>query len=432
MSKILFRNARIITADASMRVIPNGYLLVRDDRIASLGEGEPPETGNVDQVIDCQGNLLMPGFIDTHTHLPMSMMRGYADDLPLHEWIEKKTGPMLEKDTYDTMYLSTTLGLMEMLRNGITCVNEMYPSIRAALDASSAVGIRGLFSMGISGPLADCRERLRENLSVMEEYAENPLLHVGFAAHAEYSCETEFLRLVSDTAAERGSFIHIHCSETQKEHEECKQRHGGLTPIRFFDSLGFFRSRVLLAHCVWVDEEDLDVLAARNGHVLHNPSSNLKLASGIAPLGRMLDKGISVGLATDSCVSNNRLDLWEEMRLAALLGKVRADNASAVPAQTAFRLATAGGAAALGLTDVGCLAPGMKADLIQVNTVGNPHYCPESDLFSRIVYSGCASDVTMTMVNGRILYRGGEYTTIDSERTLALCTRLASALYGDV
>ena len=428
---ILFFNARILTINETFDEIENGFLYVKGDTISYIGSVSPKEIEEGTHLIDCEGKLLLPGFVNTHTHLPMTIMRGNADDLPLHRWLEEKIYPMFAHDTDESMYWGSLLGLAEMIRNGITCVNEMSPTIEAVISAVRQTGMRGIFSMGIAGAAPNGLEMLKVNKQIYDKLhnVDNERIKIGVGPHAEYSCNMEFLESCAEIANELGCRIHMHVSETRQEHEQCKERHGGKTPIQLFDSLGLVNERTVMAHCVWVDNTDMEIIADRKAAVAHNPASNLKLASGIARIKEMLDQGIKVGIGTDSCVSNNKLDMFDEMYLASLLCKCRASDASAMNARESLYLATSGGAQAIGLQETGVLAVGKKADIIMIDTSNAVLYYPNNDIYSHLVYSGNSRDVCMTMIDGNILYKDGEFTTLDVPQIKAKSQELYMKLY---
>ena len=405
---LLFENANLLLRGGEAA---QGSVGVSNGLITFVGQ--KPDGFIPDEVIDCQGDLLMPGLVDTHTHMPMSLLRGVGDDTPLAVWLSDHVGP-LESQMDDFMIeVGARLALAELIRGGVTAVNDMHLIVQNVAGACEKAGMRALLSRGIMS--FSQVENLAETQALLERYRDPAgLIRIAVAPHAEYTNTTESLLRSRELAQKYGAPLHIHVSETKKEHEECKERHGGMSPVRYLDSLGLLDERSLLAHCVWVEEEDVELIAARGASVLHCPQSNLKLGSGIAPVARMLEKGVCVTVATDGAASNNNLDMFEEMRLAALLAKGSSCDPELVPAKSAFAMATEYGAKALGYRG-GVLEAGYAADLILLD-LKKPHMQPVRDLLSNLVYAAGAGDVRMTMVNGRMLYRDGQLLTIDEEQ----------------
>ena len=418
--------------DSHSPIIEQGYVVVSEGIISAIGEGTPPKKLNTSlQTIDCAGNILMPGFVNTHTHLPLTILRGSADDLPLEQWIQQKMGPLGQKCNYQTNYWGSLLGIAEMLRRGITAVNDMAQQIDAVLEAATVSGIRGIFSMGIETVHSNGIDDLEKTREMYLKYngADNNRIQVGLGPHAEYTVTEDFMLAAKEMAQRLSCPIHMHISETSKEHQECKNRHNGKTPTRLCEDLGLFSLNMRMAHCVWVTDEDLDIIKEHHASVLHCPASNLKLASGIAPIRKMLDRGITVGIGTDSCVSNNKLDMWDEMRLASLLSKIETGYASSIPSWQALKLATLESAKAIGLQDVGAIQVGKKADIIVIDVSKKTHYTPKNDLFSHLVYSGNSDDVILTMVEGEILYYKGEYSTLNLAEIIAKNNELYKTVF---
>ena len=411
----LFKNVWAVTVDDDMRVLRNASVRVHDGRIAYVGTQPQDETGA--RVIDGQGRkLLMPGFVNGHTHLPMTLFRSSADDLELHTWLNTRIFPMESRLMPGSVQCGAELALSELARAGVTTINDMYTQCRALIPALEKIPLRATLSMGLFGQADNAQAQLDDAVAFHREYdgALDGLVRIGLGPHAEYTNTEAYLRRCADEARRLGCPLHIHVSETKKEHEECKVRHG-VTPVKLLERTGFFDgNRALLAHCVWLEDEDIDVLARTGAAALHNPCSNLKLASGFAPVPKMLQKGVRLALCTDGASSNNNLDLWEEMRICALMHKGHALDATVVPAEQALYMATRGGALALGYEDVGSVTEGFRADLILVD-IDRPCYQPMTDLIHHIVYAGNSRDVVLTMVEGRIVCENGVVAGVDPE-----------------
>ena len=411
----LFKNVWVVTVDDDMRVLENASVRVHDGRITYVGTQPQDETAA--RVIDGHGRkLLMPGFVNGHTHLPMTLFRSSADDLELHTWLNTRIFPMEARLTPGSVQCGAELALCELARAGVTTINDMYTQCRALIPALQKIPLRATLSMGLFGQADNAQAQLDDAVAFHREYdgALGGLVRIGLGPHAEYTNTEAYLRRCADAARRLGCPLHIHVSETKKEHEECRARHG-VTPAQLLERTGFFDgNRAFLAHCVWLEDEDIDLLARTGAAALHNPCSNLKLASGFAPVPKMLRKGVRLALCTDGASSNNNLDLWEEMRICALMHKGYALNATVVPAEQALYMATRGGALALGYEDVGSVAEGFRADLILVD-IDRPCYQPMTNLIHHIVYAGNSRDVVLTMVEGRIVCENGVVAGVDPE-----------------
>ncbi len=414
--KILLKNATLLPeyGYGSRRV----SVLVKDKKIAGITE-QPPEAP-ADEVIDCAGNLLIPAFYNTHCHAAMTLFRGYGEDLPLQRWLEEKIFPAEERLTFRSVYHASMLAIAEMLRAGIASFSDMYMFEDAVAEAVLASGIkanlsRSLVSFDPDGDIA--REpRMIEALRLAEWYHgyDDGRILVDFSLHAEYTNVPRACAYVAEVAGRFHTGMQIHLSETEKEHRECIAR-WGKTPTAFFRDTGVLDNPTCAAHGVWLTDEDIAVLAEKKASVAHNPVSNLKLGSGVMPLGRLLDAGVNVALGTDGAASNNRLDILRELQTAALIHKGVNHDPSLAPARALFALATKGGALAQRREDCGRIGVGCRADLVLIDR--NPlHNLPCYDDYAMLAYSAETADVRMTMVDGRILYRNGEYTSIDEER----------------
>ena len=392
---------------------------VTDDIIAYVGTEAPKE--EYDEVIDGQGNLLFSGFYNSHCHAAMSLFRGYGEDLPLDRWLNEKIFPAEDRLTERSVYTGTMLSIAEMLAGGIVSFSDMYMFEDVVARAVIASGIKANIARSIVS--FDEKEapqdsfRFIESAQLVKDYhlAENGRIRVDMSVHAEYTNTERMCRAVAEYAKENALAIQMHISETEKEHEECKMRRGGRTPIAFAKQTGLLDSPFCAAHCVFVSEADMEIMREKGVYVSHNPVSNLKLGSGVMPLEKMLSSGVNVSLGTDGSASNNNLDLFKELKFAAILHKGVNRRADATDAHTVCRLATLGGALAQGRTDCGKIEVGKKADLILID-MDSLHNIPSYGYETTVAYSANSSDVRMTMVDGRILYKNGEYTTIDIEK----------------
>lgn len=429
MPTTLIRDATLITMNDAQEVLPGGSLLVRDGDIAAvLPAGSPLPAA--DRVIDGRGLVALPGLVNAHTHVAMTLLRGYADDLELMTWLQQRIWPLEMKLTEEDVYWGTMLGIVEMLRAGVTTFNDMYHYPAAAARAARESGIRACISGVLLGFLPNADDLLEKAEHFIRDLAPEadgrvrPML----APHAPYTCPDPMMAKVIEVAAATRTPVHIHLSETATEVEESLRNHGE-TPVQHMARLGLFDAgHVLAAHCVHVTDADIALLAEKRVGVSHNPGSNMKLASGTAPLPKMLAAGVIVGLGTDGPASNNNLDILEETRLAALLHKLIGADPTLVPAQQALALATRGGAAALGMGDrIGQLTPGRRADVALID-VREPHLHPPHNLVSHLVYSARAGDVRTVLVDGVPLLLDGELQGLDQEKIVAEADACAARL----
>jgi 5-methylthioadenosine/S-adenosylhomocysteine deaminase len=402
-----FFNAKILTMTNQYEII-DGELWVEGNRITVVGTPENRSKIHFEREIDVQGNLIMPGFKNAHTHSAMTFLRSYADDLPLLDWLNKQVFPMEAKLTGEDVYHLSKLAILEYLTSGITSNMDMYFSPEDVSQASIDMGFRTVMSAGISNFTGTTEETLTlvENwYNKFNHYHELISYCLGF--HAEYTSSSELLQGIADLAKEYKAPVFTHNSESKLEVEQCIQRYGK-TPTTYLDSLGMFDYGGGGYHCVHMTEEDLQVLKKHNMSVVTNPASNVKLASGIAPIRKMMDMGINIAIGTDGPASNNALDMFREMFLTTALQKVNENDASAVDANRVLYMATVGGAKAMGLKDVDTLAAGKLADLIIID-LHQPNMQPINNITKNIVYSGSKQNVKLTMVNGKILYEDNQF-----------------------
>ena len=396
---------------------PDGEIAVHGDRIGAVGErGAAAGDFRPDRIIDLPQHVIMPGLINTHTHAAMTLLRGYADDLPLMPWLEKKVWPYEAKMSAADIYWGSALALCEMLKSGTTTMVDMYMSQDETARAVLEAGTRALLARGAIVPDPETgRKAIEESSALFHKFHNqgNGRLKVLFGPHAPYTCTGEFLREVKQEADRLGTGMHIHLAETQTELAAIRARYG-TTPVRWLESLGFFGGHVIAAHGVHLDEEEIGLLAEYGVGVAHNPESNMKLSSGTAPIPRLLAAGVAVGLGTDGPSSNNDLDMFGEMRSAAFQQKL-VGSPEDLKAYTVLEMATAGGARVAGIPEIGKLAPGYKADLIAVN-LNQPHFYPRFSIPSHLVYCAGGRDVTMAMVDGKILMEERRLLTLDEQR----------------
>jgi 5-methylthioadenosine/S-adenosylhomocysteine deaminase len=427
----LIRNATILTMNDALDIV-EGSVSVRDGRIVSVG-AEPPQQH--DSAIDAGGAYLLPGFIQTHVHLCQTLFRGYADDMPLLEWLRRRVWPMEAAHTPATLRASARLAAAELLASGTTTAltMETVHDTDVVFEALDEMGLRAVVGKCMMDSDQEVPKRLQERTraSIDESVAlrkrwdgkANGRLRAAFAPRFAVSCSRELLEAVAALSAQDRVIVHTHASENRDEIEVVRRLSGGFSNLEYLADTGLATPHLCTAHCVWVSEREQALLAERDVKVMHCPSSNLKLGSGLAPVVEMRARGISVSLGADGAACNNRLDMFEEMRLAATLQSVRRQP-GALTAKDAVWMATREGARALGMQDeIGSIAPGKRADLILVGR-DLPHQAPDPDPWSTLVYASRGTDVRMTMVDGRVLLN--DYALVEHDaRAIAADGRAA-------
>lgn len=412
----LFSNVTVVTMDEELRVLFSAFVGVTDGRISYLSRKAPQEQPK--KIINGEGMVLMPGLINCHTHLAMSPLRGYADDVELSTWLNDYIFPREDRLDGRCVKAATLLSLAECLRFGTTSVSDMYYFCDEIAGAVAQSGIKANLSRAVTffGEDFDFEKdhRCQEMVALKEKWHnfDNGRIRVEASIHGEYTSDYRVWDAVSEYAINEGIGMHVHLSETQAEHEACKER-CGLTPAQVLDCHHVFDVPAIAAHCVWLEPEDMRLLAKRKVSAVHNPSSNLKLASGCARVEDMIKAGMNVALGTDSSASNNNLDMFKEIRAATLMAKGVSLDPRALPAQAALMMATVCGARAQHReAECGMIKLGMDADLILLDFT-QPHLMPCHNVLSHLAYAVSGSDVVMTMVRGEILYAAGKYLTID-------------------
>lgn len=433
MSSILFKNAGILaTNNNKFEFIENGYLGVDGDKIDYIGKEEPKKKYKEEK--DSSGLILTPGFVNCHGHSAMTLLRGVGSDLPLQDWLHVMW-PVEDRMNEDDLRCGMELAIMEMLSSGTTSFTDMYLMPWAVADTIGRSGIKANFSRvmqafsEMSDSDYDSYYRVKETEDLVSAFhnSYSERLKVDYAIHAEYTCKPLVVRRYSEDCLKKGLKMQIHLSETKKEHVECIEKYGK-TPTEWFNDLGCFENPTLAAHCVWVEESDMDILKEKGVTVVHNPTSNLKLGSGFAPIPKMIEKGINVALGTDGAASNNNLNFMEEIHLASIIHNGRLGDPTVMDPETVLKMATINGAMAQGREDTGSLEVGKKADIVAFD-VNKPHLTPNLNPEALLVYSAQGSDVCMTMVDGNILYENGEFKTIDKERVYSEVKKSIARLY---
>ncbi|WP_019910025.1 amidohydrolase [Paenibacillus sp. HW567] len=415
-NKTVIINGRFLVPGTAKPVL-SGYMTIENDFITYIGEEKPALEADT-HTIDGSRLLFMPGLVNTHGHTAMSLLRGYGDDMVLQSWLQEKMWPMEEKFTGEDVYWGTSLSVLEMLKGGTTTFLDMYDHMDRVAEVTELSGIRAVLMRGVIGL---CPEEVQNHkLAEAVEFARNwhgkadGRITAMISPHAPYTCPPDFFVKFVQAAHDLDLPMHTHMSETRREVEQNAADYG-LRPVAHLEKLGMFTRPSLVAHGVHLNDEEIEILARYNVGVSHNPGSNLKLASGVARVPELLRAGVKVSLGTDGAASNNNLDMFEEMRLAALIHKGVSGDPTAVPAPEALMMATEYGAQSIFLNNIGRLAPGMKADFIAVD-IDQPHLLPHSDLLSHVVYSASAKDVAHVWVNGKQVVKNGECLTLDEEQ----------------
>lgn len=394
-----------------------GYMVVEGDRITYIGENKPEVDEDI-EVIDGTHLLFLPGLVNTHGHAAMSLLRGYGDDLALQVWLQEKMWPMEAKFKAEDVYWGASLSVVEMLKGGTTTFVDMYDHMDQVAAVVDESGMRGVLTRGVIGlcPPEEQKQKLNEAIAFAKAWhgKADGRITAMMSPHAPYTCPPELIEMFVQAAQDLDLPLHTHMSETRAEVQQNVNDYG-VRPVAHLERLGVFSRPTLLAHAVHLTDEEIQILAHHKVAVSHNPGSNLKLASGVARVPELLKAGVTVSLGTDGPASNNNLDMFEEMRLAALIHKGVSGDPTAVPATEALRMGTVYGAKSAFLNEVGLLGAGMKADLIALNT-DQAHFLPHTDFISHAVYSASAKDVEHVWVDGKQLVKNGACLTVDEER----------------
>ena len=416
---MIFSNIKIL--DENFNVLENMFVQTKDDKIAYVGKTMPEKNSNDEEIYDGSGKFLMNGFFNAHCHVPMTILRGYGEGLSLQDWLFTKIFPFEAKLTPEDVYWTTKLGAMELIASGCASISDMYFHIESEAKALDECGLKANICNGITS--FNPEEDLSGNRGWNETWAFSDSVKNGkfssrikadMGLHAEYTNNERVARLIADGAKKSGLGIHAHLSETEKEVAECKERHGGQTPVEFMKNAGVLENHVQFAHCVYVTEKDEELLKNAGAFLIHNPSSNLKLGSGVAPVKRWIQKGLNVCIGTDGASSNNNLGMMEEIHIAALLCRGAAKDANAVSVKDIIKMATINGALAQERKDCGLLKAGNKADLI-VFDLNTPNMQPDFNTLANVVFSAQSSNIILNMIDGRVVYRNGNFAFINKD-----------------
>jgi len=428
---IVIHNGTLITMNSDFDIIGDGVLCIKNDKLAKIEPRknyEPLPDGK--KIIDARGGIIMPGLVNTHTHLPMALFRGLADDLPLSKWLNEYIFPAEANHIHpDSVRLGALLSGAEMLLSGTTTCCDGYFHEDHVATVMNEIGMRAILGQGVIDFPAPGVPKPEDNVNNALKFIQkwkykSPLITPSIFCHSPYTCSEATLKKAKDAADAKGVLFQIHAAETKDEYVSIQTTHH-TTPLKYMDKIGIVDRNTLLVHAVWLDDDDIEIIAKRGASVSHNPESNMKLASGIAPVPALLKAGVTVGLGTDGCASNNNLDLFSEMDTAAKLHKVNAMDPTLMDAVTVLKMATIEGAKSLGLQDItGSLEIGKKADVIIIDT-HKPHLVPVYNPVSHIVYAAQGSDVQDVIVDGRILVKDRTLLTVDVENIIEKVIRFS-------
>lgn len=424
---LLIKNVNLVPMDGKNDILNNTNIYIKGNKISHIGEIREDLT--VDRVIDGSKKLAMPGLINAHTHIGMSFFRNYADDLPLHDWLNNKIWPQEAKLTAEDVYWGSLLSMVEMIKSGTTAFCDMYFFMEEVGKGILESGMRGVLTRGIIEEKGLEKDKIDYTRNLYNEWngKGEGRIKVMVAPHAPYTCSPDYLKELLELAIELDTPIHIHLSETKKEVEDSQKLYGK-SPIKHVYDLGIFKQPTIAAHCVHVNDEDIKILKDNNVSPVYNPSSNLKLASGFAPVDKMLKENINVALGTDGSSSNNNLNMFEEIHIASIVNKAVNMDAVSVKAIDALRMATINGAKALKWDDeIGSIEVNKKADIILID-LDKPHLYPLHNLISLLAYSVQGSDVDTVIIDGNIIMEKRELKTLDEEKIMYNVQRLSHDL----
>ena len=422
---LLIHNGVVVTMNPAANILESGIIGIRSGRIEWVSPLDPEKPfPEATEVIDAGEGIIMPGLVNTHCHLPMTLFRGLADDLPLMEWLNEHIFPAeAQHISPESVYLGTLLGCAEMLLSGTTTCCDGYFLEDNVAEAADRIGIRAVLAQGVIDFPAPGVPDPEQNIEIAKRFTDrwrkaSPLISPSIFCHSPYTCSSDTLIRAKSAANELGVLFQIHIAETRNEREQIPSDHS-ISPIKYLDRLGILDGRTLLVHAIWVDEEDIAIIAGRKVNISHNASSNMKLAAGIAPVPEFIQAGCAVGIGTDGCASNNNLDLFREMDLVAKLHKVNTLDPTVLDAPCVLEMATRGGAKAIGLNaHVGGIEVGKAADIIIIDS-HRPHLTPMYNPLSHLVYAAAGTDVRDVIVSGKIVVRNRKILTIDLDDVMA-------------
>jgi len=424
---LLIKNALLVTMDKKRRILKNHSIAIDDTKIVEIKE---KIKGEAETTIDAKGNLVMPGLINAHTHLAMTLFRGTADDVSLMQWLQEEIWPIENNLTGENVRAGSLLGILEMIKSGTTCFNDMYWHLDETARCVEESGIRAVLStplLDVMGP-EQGQKLLKEAENSIKKYKHHERIVPFLGPHAPYTCSEELLLKTKDLAKRHDTRIHSHVSETKEEVENSKKDKGA-RPFEYLDRIGFLDKDVIAAHSVWVSKSEIDIIKDKKTKICHNPISNMKLGSGVAPIPEYLEKGVTVSLGTDGAASNNNMDMFEDIKTCALLHKSHNSNASVVPAMNTLEFATINGAKALGMEDeIGSIETGKKADIILLDT-NAANMVPMTNPISHLVYSAQGNNVKTMIVNGKVIMKDRKIKTLDENWVIGFAREQAKDLF---
>ena len=433
---ILFENCDLLLrGEDGVYSTLHGFLGVRGDTIDYIGTEKP--TGEYEEHKSMEHKLLMPGLINCHNHSPMVLLRGVGSGLPLREWLFDKVFPIEDRLVPEDIAAGSRLAILEMLASGTTSFSDMYffpaETVAAVAEAGMKANISRCVQCFDENQTVEQNTQIPQSVELFEKYhnAENGRIRIDFSIHAEYTCTDAVAKYYADyVKTVPDARMHIHLSETEKEQRECIKRHG-CTPAEWFERMGVFDVPTGAAHCVWVTDGDIEILKKHGVSAVHNPTSNMKLGSGFAPIPKLMERGINVALGTDGAASNNNLNMFEEMHLASILHNGYHQNPLLMQPEEVLKMATVNGARLQGRSDTGALEVGKKADVVAIDFRGRAHMYPAFEPMTTLVYAAQGSDVSMTMVDGKILYEDGKFTTLNPEKVIQNARAAIRRLHGE-
>lgn len=390
--------------------IRRANIYIEDEKISYIGNRDDFK---IDTLIDGKNFLTMPGFINAHTHVAMTLFRNYGPETDLMTWLNDYIWPLEDKLKAEDVYYGSKLALLEMIKAGTTSFADMYFFCEETIKACKEMNIRAQISRGLTIPDKNF-SKIKENINLANTYKNDGLIDIGLGPHAVYTADLDYLKKISDYAQEYKLPIHIHLSETEKENEDCYKKYH-MSPTELFDKAGIFKNKTIAAHGVYLSDNDLDIIKDNNVSIVHNPSSNLKLSSGFLDLARLIDKGINVCLGTDSASSNNKLSILREMEVSMLVSKLYSSRP--ISYIEMLQMATVNGAKALGFDKVGMIKESYKADLIMID-INNENHTPHNDILSSLCFSTYESDIKNVIIDGNIVYRDGKFKNDDRENII--------------
>ena len=390
--------------------IRKANIYIENDKISYIGNRDDFK---IDTIIDGENFLAVPGFVNAHTHVAMTLFRNYGPETDLMTWLNDYIWPLEDKLKAEDVYYGSKLALLEMIKAGTTSFADMYFFCEETAKACKEMNIRAQISRGLTIPDKNF-SKVKENINLANTYKNDDLIDIGLGPHAVYTADLDYLKKISDYAQEYKLPIHIHLSETEEENEDCYKKYN-MSPTELFDKAGIFKNKTIAAHGVYLSDNDLDIIKNNNVSIVHNPSSNLKLSSGFLDLARLIDKGINVCLGTDSASSNNKLSILREMEVSMLISKLYSSRP--ISYIEMLQMATVNGAKALGFDKVGMIKESYKADLIMID-INNENHTPHNDILSSLCFSTYESDIKNVIIDGNIVYRDGKFNNDDRENII--------------